>query len=561
MASTLTTPIDKRRRWIILAMLSLPVFIGSLDVTIVSAILPEVITELRLSLDTKYDDASWAISGYLLAYTISMTFTGRLSDIIGRRWVYIICLAIFIFGSWFVTIADDQPAEWYLDIYRQIYPNPDTHIPPPLETRQLYMFIAGRIIQALGAGAMVPVTMALVSDMWPPAERPRPLGLVGAIDTAGWVLGHLYGGVMVKVFGDHGGDIVDAIASIGVTVDVPDWRWLFLFNIPTSLIALVGAWWALRDTSYQPEKGGRFDMVGTMLIITALIGLNVGLGSPTPENAVGADSLSEGTSRPAYALYLLITAAVTFIGFIVWELRAKHPLINLRMFRRVNYRVAAFINLCMGFSLAIGLVSIPILINIRLDDPTSDELLQAAYHAGLVLSGLTVPLALAAIPGGWLTEKYGYRLVTVGGMALAVLGFVMAALTWDINVSYEMMAGQIAIVGVGLGLTVSPIATALINESDAGQLGVSAALVLIMRLIGMTLALSSLTIYALERVEERVDALPVPENFNDTNPYLVATYAQMNEIYFVGAGVCLVALLVALWLRGGRTDDTDVVAM
>ncbi len=543
------TATNPRHRWLIIGLMCLPVFIGSLDVTIVSAILPEVITELNLSLDNQYDEASWALSGYLLAYTISMTFTGRLSDIIGRRWVYVICLAIFMFGSWFVTVAHGAPADWYLDVYRRIYPDPDLHIPPSLETRQLYMFIAGRVIQALGAGAMVPVTMALVSDMYPPAERPRPLGFVGSVDTAGWVLGHLYGGVMVKYFGEHGTDIVHWLANIGLTVDVPDWRWLFLFNIPTSLLALVGAWIALQGTDYRPEGEQRFDLLGTLLIVSALIGLNLGLGSPNPESAVSASGIDGAVAgRPEWAMYALGGALLAFLLFIAWERYTKHPLIELKLFAKRNFSVAGFINLCLGFSLAIGLVSIPILINIRLSEPTRDQLLEAAYSAGLVLSGLTVPMALSAVPGGWLTERYGYRRVTMSGLLLATGGFILMASTWTHETSYTLMAAEIAIVGVGLGLSVSPISAALINEAEAGQLGVAAALVLILRLIGMTVAISSLTNYALERIDERALALP---DIDDPSPYLVATVDQMNELYYVGAVVCFVGVLAAILLRGG----------
>jgi MFS family permease len=540
---------SNRERWIILSILCLPVFIGSLDLTIVSAILPEVITELRLSLDTTYDEASWALGGYLLAYTISMTFTGRLSDIVGRRWVYVVCLAIFMFGSWFVTIADGQPAEWYLDVYRQIFPNPDTHTPPSLESRQLYMFILGRVIQALGAGAMVPVTMALVSDMFPPAQRPRPLGFVGAVDTAGWVLGHLYGGIMVKLFGDYGTEIADFLGT-----GIPDWRWLFLFNIPISLIAIGGAWYALRDSDFVAEGNQRFDWIGTALITLTLIGLNVGLGSPSPESNVGADNI-DSPARPEFANYLLVVAVITFVAFIFWELRARHPLIKLSQFRKRNFSAAGFANLCLGFALAIGLVSVPILINIRLDDPSRNDLLQAALSTGLVLSGLTVPMALTAVPGGWLTERYGYRLVTASGMALAVLGFVISGLHWNRTIDYEIMALEISIIGIGLGLTISPISAALINDSEAGQLGVAAALVLVLRLIGMTAAISGLTIYALDRIDERVIALPPQTGIDDPSPYLIATFDQMNELYFIGAAVCALGLLAALMLRGGNESQ------
>lgn len=92
--------------WLILAIVSLPVFIGALDLTIISAVLPEVILSLNLPVKEYLDQASWAVSGYLLAYAISMTFTGRLSDLIGRRAVYITCLAIFMIGSYLVTAYD-----------------------------------------------------------------------------------------------------------------------------------------------------------------------------------------------------------------------------------------------------------------------------------------------------------------------------------------------------------------------------------------------------------------------------------------------------------------------
>ncbi|HLA43738.1 MAG TPA: MFS transporter, partial [Aggregatilineales bacterium] len=94
-----------RSPWLVLGFLCIPVFIGAVDLTIVSAILPEVIVSLKLPLETRLDDAFWSITGYLLAYTISMVFVGRLSDIIGRRRVYFVCLLLFMFGSFWVAVA------------------------------------------------------------------------------------------------------------------------------------------------------------------------------------------------------------------------------------------------------------------------------------------------------------------------------------------------------------------------------------------------------------------------------------------------------------------------
>ena len=193
--------------WLVLAVVSLPVFIGALDLTIISAVLPDVIVSLDLPVKEYLDQASWAVNGYLLAYAISMTFTGRLSDLIGRRAIYIACLVIFIIGSYLVTAYDSELLNsWVARFYRQIL---GQH-PPRLAERHLYLVIIGRVIQAFGAGAMVPVTIALAGDLFPPERRARPLGVIGAVDTMGWVLGHLYGGVMVRFFGEHGNQIADA---------------------------------------------------------------------------------------------------------------------------------------------------------------------------------------------------------------------------------------------------------------------------------------------------------------------------------------------------------------
>lgn len=545
--------------WVILLVLSLPLFIGSIDLTIISAILPEIINQLKLPLSTEFDEASWAVGGYLLAYTVSMTFTGRLSDLLGRRYIYIICLLIFMFGSWFVTIAHTWPTDWYLDVYRWIYPDPDKYIPPDESTRQLNMIILGRVIQALGAGAMVPVTMALVSDMFPPQRRARPLGVVGAIDTSGWVLGHLYGGAMVKFLGSNGQAFVNFFDSLGITIDYPDWRVLFLINIPLSLVSMVVAFVALRGPEYHKRRSGRFDIAGAVLITLALTALSIGLGGVSPESAARAESFEElarqSQNTADLTLPLLSLAGLAFMGFILWELRTSHPLIDLQLFRKRNYSVGAFNNFCAGFSLAIGLVSVPLIVNIRSDSTSAEAFQDAALTAGLVLSGLTVPMALAALPGGWLSDRYGYRAVTGAGMLIATLGFIFCSATWEGDTSYWVMTGQIAIVGIGLGLTFSPISTAVINEAHEDDRGVSAALILIMRLVGMTVAVSGLTSYAVYRVNERADAYG--DSLTRSKALFEATIAQVNEMFLIGAGVAVLAFLASLRMQGGQAHPSQ----
>ena len=555
MSPSLKGTAKRHSPWLVLAIVSLPVFIGALDLTIISAVLPEVIVSLELPVKEYLDQASWAVNGYLIAYALSMTFTGRLSDLLGRRTIYLACLLIFMAGSYFVTLYD-QPA--LVENIERFYYDVLGRTPPRTEEIRLYLVIAGRVLQALGAGAMVPVTIALAGDLFPPEQRAKPIGVIGAVDTLGWVLGHLYGGVMVHFFGLHGDKIVSAAAKLGLHIATPNWKTLFLLNIPVSALAFVGAWWVLRGVS-PPRARGRFDWLGTLLIAVVLVGLNVGLGA----NSEGAGSASDfGDLRRSAVpgqVYFLLAAGVAFALFLWVEKHAHSPLIRLGMFRGRNFSAAALTNLLVGYCLAIGLVSAPLLVNFRADTPSTSDIRAAAYTAGLLLSGLTVPMAIAAIPGGWLSERFGYRAPTVLGLALACVGFVTAGLTWRSDTPYGLMGAQMGVIGVGLGLTISPISTAALNDVSEHERGSASALVLILRLVGMTLALSSLTIYSLERfdairprylteaVGDAYDVIMATQHAN-----LLAAIDVIDEMQFIGAAVSLAALLIALWLRGGQ---------
>ena len=515
------------RPWLVLAFISIPVFIGSLDLTVVSAFLPELIAELELPFQSNLDDAAWVVSGYLLAYTISLTFMGRVSDLIGRRSVYAACLALFMLGSVLVATAHQWPTETLYLVFRRLGERPDP------ASINLLAIVIGRIIQALGAGALVPVSLALVGDMFPPGSRAKPLGLIGAIDTLGWVLGHLYGGLLVQVM---------------------PWQGLFWINIPLTLLALGLVLWALRGVPQQ-RSTGRFDFLGVALIVGALTALNIGLGANVeiPTGAGGFDDLSP---LPDHAGPLLLVALFLFLGFIYVESRVRDPLIRLRMFLRRNLSAGALTNLFVGYSIFIGLVSVPILINVR--QRSFEDLTAAALTVGLLLSTLTVPMALAAVPGGWLSDRFGYQKTTGGGLLLSMVGFLLIWQTWELGISDVVVAVEMALVGTGLGLTFSPISAAVINSAEEDERGVASALVIILRLIGMTVSVSSLTAISLTRVGQLVGAelgTGAVDAARYADVYARVTVQVLGELGLIGALVCLVALVPAMLLRGGAEGE------
>lgn len=542
--------------WLLIAAVAIPVFVGSLDLTIVSAFLPEIIVNLELPVESIIDDAAWVVTGYLLAYTISMTFMGRLSDLIGRRTAYVLCLAVFAFGSFIVADVDPAGREGLTGVlYNAVWRIGGVR--PDPASIALITIIIGRIVQALGAGAIVPVSLALVGDLFPPEKRAQPLGLVGALDTLGWVLGHLYGGVMVRLFSVYGDSFVNLFQSLGLNWDAPDWRALFWINLPLALISLILVFVALRGAP-QRRSAGRFDLAGTLLISGALTALVLGLGANI-EVATSATQFSDIGGLPPYAAPVLLAAAVMFILFVIVELRARDPVIDLRSFTRRGFRIGLSTNVIVGMCLMIGLVSVPILVNIRLE--SAAQLSEAALQVGVLLSAFTVPMALAAIPGGWISARIGAKPTTILGMGLAALGYVLIFLTWELDTADAVIAAQMAIVGVGIGLTFSPVTESVLNDADPDKLGAASALVIIMRLLGMTVGVAALTAFASSRLATLAGGelgAEVVDPFAALEVYSRLTVQVLTEIALIGAGLCVIAVVIVALTKGiGRRETGD----
>jgi EmrB/QacA subfamily drug resistance transporter len=484
-----------------IGMVCLAIFVGAIDLTVVTAVLPKMMVDLQISIDSELNRAAWVISGYLLAYTVSMTFMGRLSDLLGRRSVYLICLVIFLIGSVMVAAANS-----------------------------LTLLVIGRVVQAFGAGAMVPVSMALVGDLFPPGGRAAALGLIGAVDTAGWMVGHLYGGVLMAAF--------------------DDWRLLFWINLPIGLVALGLTWYALRGVPVVRAQGS-FDWLGAVLIAASITALNIGLAAGAELGAT--DFYGERAGPPPYALPLVLLALALLGGFIWAERRAASPLLDLRLFGRPGVAAACVINVLAGFALALALTNVPLFVTTRLAlfNPTDPDVLRrAAWEAGWMLSALTLTMAAAAVPGGRLTGRLGPAAPALGGLLLGLAGYLLLG-RWTSGSSYLSMGLELALAGLGLGLVISPIADTVIAAATEEERGSASALVIALRLVGMTVGVAVLTLYGVQRQDElRRAGASDPLASSDPANFLMNIAAQViGETFLFGAGACAIALLAAFWLR------------
>jgi MFS family permease len=501
---------------LVIALISIPIFIGALDLTVVSAVLPHVIYDLEIPLPAGLDDAAWVVSGYLLAYTVAMTFMGRLSDLVGRPKVYLLSLVIFALGSYLVAVADEWPTQLALrGFYLLLEQRPD---PARIS---LWMLIGARMIQAFGGGAMVPVGMALAGDLYPPAQRAKALGVIAAVDTSGWVVGHLYGGILTRYF---------------------NWRLIFWLNLPVCVLTFVLIAVALRGLP-RPQKAGRMDWLGALLVSLGLMALNLGLGSSA--EAMNGFSGPEGQAARFSSPYL-IAAGVLLLLFIWRQARAVAPLIPLHLFRRPNFSAATLANFLIGFSLFIAIADVPLFINTLV----AQTLEQGAWDSGWMLSALTVPMALASIPGGWLTDRAGYRLPALVGLGGAIVGFLLMN-GWQAATPYLAMIPHLILAGVGFGLTIAPIAAAVINAAPDAYRGTASALVIIFRLVGMMVSASGIATFGAQRSQAiSTQLLAGSSDLQATvQAGMNAAEQVIQETFLIAAGVCLLAVVSVSFLK------------
>jgi EmrB/QacA subfamily drug resistance transporter len=484
-----------------LGLVALAIFVGALDLTVVSAVLPKIMFDLRVSLDTELNRAAWVVSGYLLAYTVSMTFMGRLSDLLGRRRIYLVSLGVFIGGS--IIVAAAPSLEW---------------------------LIFGRVVQAFGAGAMVPVSMALVSDIFPLGSRAAALGFIGAVDTAGWMVGHLYGGVLMRAF--------------------DDWRLLFWVNVPLGLAAFALTWWALRDVP-QWRAPGRFDWVGALLVSASLTALNLGLAAGAELGS--SDFYGERVGPPPYALPLVLLALALLGAFVWWEQQTPEPLIDMGLFRERGAAAACAVNALVGFALALAITNVPLFVNTRLllyDAANPDVLRRAAWEAGWILSALTLTMAVTALPGGLLAGRLGNRGAALSGLVMAAVGYGLMA-TWATGTPYAQMVAHLVLAGAGLGLVLAPAADAVIRVAPKDRHGAVSAIVIALRLVGMTVGVAVLTLWGVQRqdVLRRAGAAD-PLAASDPAGFLMGIAARViGETFLLGVAALLLALVAAALMR------------
>ncbi len=488
-----------------LAIVAAGVLLAALDQTVVVAVLYKVQQEYQIAA-TQLDQLGWVVTAYLLGYTVTLPLMGRVADVYGRRRVYLACLGVFLAGSVLAALSETLP-----------------------------VLIAARVVQAIGGGALLPVSMAMVRGWYPVGRRAFALGLLGAAAEGGGVLGPLWGAGIISLV---------------------DWRWIFWLNLPLGAVLAVLVLRTPRHTRFP----GRIDWLGAALLGGALLTLTLGLSTSASNSALaGLSGLAAPGTTGGLAWQtpaLLAAAVVLAVAFLLWERHTAEPLVPLGLFRRPAFTAAHLLNGLVGMALITAMVNIPLL--------AASVLNGSAAEGGFLLVRLTLLIPVGAVIGGTLAERIGYPAVAAAGMVCAAAGFWLMS-GWQLATDGLIMTADLALAGFGFGLVIAPLTATTLAWVDDEQAGLAAALVNTARMVGMMIGLSALSAWALELFKSRMAGHPAPlpglnesaaayqQRLTDYEQILAGVSLQVYTLGFLAAAVvCLIAVVPALGLRRRR---------
>jgi MFS family permease len=524
---------ERRTAVVLLAVFGTGVFLAGLELMITAVALPSILASLvdanGSSAWAELRKASWIINGYLLVYILTMPMAGRLTDLWGARRLFMGALVVFIVGSALAGMAQD-----------------------------LDQLIAARLVQAVGGGVLVPVGTAAASHLFGGADRPRALGVIGALTFLGMAAGPFLGAAILSAVHAE-----DALVGLGLangplaTLLAPSWRWIFYINIPIAIVALVVAW-AVAPGWDTPRRAGRVDFVGAFLFGLALLSGLVGL------TLIGSTELGSSGLDPASTTILLGGVAVlATIAFVLVGLRTTDPFIQPRLFKSLPFSAASLVSLLTGYAFATAIIGAAVFVDRVLYGGPDEQ--------RLALGALAGATAVGALISGFLVRLTGLRLVTMVGLGLAI-GGLLAMSSWTPDTALEQVALALGAFGLGFGLTVTPRSTAAVEAAGRDLFGVASAVVTVARMVGMAVGLAILTAYGsttIDRLSDQVYATPeaylqfIPEELRDRplrDPLVVDALERwasseaariMVGLFLVAAAVTAVAIPPSLVL-GGR---------
>ncbi|MDG6103641.1 MFS transporter [Dactylosporangium aurantiacum] len=411
-----TTPPERHRmRGRALGVALVAAFMTLLDVSIVNVAIPSMQAGLRIGAS----GLQWVLSGYALTFGLLLVPAGRFGDARGIRPVFVAGLLGFTAAS--AAAGAAQSEAW---------------------------LVTARLVQGAFAGVVNPQVTGLIQRLYPPAERARPFGLLGAVIGIATAAGPLLGGVIIQVAGHENG-----------------WRWVFYINLPVGLAAAVLGWRLIPRRPAERRRRESLDPVGVLLLGLAVVQILL----PLIEQR---------------HWYLLGTGTLTLAGFVWWELRYPGvPLADLQLFRRRSYALGTAVVLVYfaGFTANFFILTL---------------YLQRGQHftaleAGLAITPFALGSALAAFAGGRVVDRFGRPLV-VAGLSVVLAGLTGIFVVLHAGVSPWVLTAPLLVAGLGSGLVITPNQTLTLADVPVDRSGSAAGVVQTAQRVGAAFGIAAI---------------------------------------------------------------------
>ncbi|MFQ5988640.1 MAG: MDR family MFS transporter [Candidatus Methylomirabilales bacterium] len=493
--------LTRQERRLVTAGVMVGIFLGAMESTVVATAMPTVVASLG-----GLEVYSWVFSSYLLTSTVTVPLWGKLSDLYGRRRFYLFGIGLFLLGS--VACGFSQT---------------------------MTQLICFRGVQGLGAGAVLPLGLTIIGDIYPLEARARIQGLFSGVWGVASIAGPFLGGLLTDYF---------------------SWQWVFFVNVPVGIIASIIIGRFLREPESDRSNSGGVDFLGATVLILALVFLLLGV-------------METGWTGQA-RLSLLVGAIVGLVVFGQIERRVEDPIIPLGLFGNRMFLASFVTGLLAGMAMFGAITFIPLFVQaIRGTDATG---------AGSVLTPFMLAWVSCSVLGARLLLRHRIRaIVLTGGVALTV-GFLLFLRLGIASTQGEVMVGM-TLGGAGMGLIMAPLLIAVQNTVSRDQLGVATSVTMFSRTVGGAIGVGLLgavmtwilrrelvslvaqtTSVKLRALVENPEVLLQPAVRAELPPFLLTGLREalahaLHGAFLVGFVVALLALISVFLLPEGFARD------
>ncbi|MFL5654687.1 MAG: MDR family MFS transporter [Ktedonobacteraceae bacterium] len=407
--------VSRQRLVLIIIGVLLGMLLAALDQTIVGTALPRIVANLG-----GLEHYAWVVTAYLLASTVSVPIYGKLSDIYGRRTFFLVGMIIFLAGS---ALSGTSQNMTQLIIYRAI--------------------------QGLGAGSLMPIALAIIGDIFPPAERGKWQGLIIAVFGLATIVGPILGGWITDNWG---------------------WRWVFYVNMPVGAIAILTAGFVLPKAVRRVRH--HIDYIGAVALIAGAVPLLLAFSWAGTQYAWGSWQI----------IGLFIFAVVMLTIFLWLETRTSEPIISPKLFKNSIFVVSVIATFLVSAGMFGAILYLPLFVQGVMGN--------SATNSGVVLTPMMLGFMFSSLVGGQLLSRTGrYKVLALIGFAVAAVGMFLLS-RMDVTTTEGVLVRNMIVTGLGIGVMMSLFTIVVQNAFPFRQLGEVTATLTFFRSIGSTIGVT-----------------------------------------------------------------------